>query len=600
MIPVGTTLRLRELPRATLILIGANFLIFIAEALLPESALHWVFRNFGFGPTVVNPVAPFTSMFLHGSVSHVFFNMLFLWIFGGPVEERIGSRPFVVYYLCAGVFSAVLYSAMEALARGSLGLPTIGASGAVSGVMAIYVYRCFYSRMKMVIHPLLLPVKVNIPAAPLIILWFLRDILGGIASFSGASGVAHWAHVGGFAFGIGVAMVKRYGLEARVEYLREKINRKLEAGGGWVAAEKDLLKLHNALPGDAEVLHDLARLYANRQRADQAARYYAEAAQTYVVKDPFSAACVVAEEMDVLKKSLPLQHHLRAAEIFTDRHMIEEAHKVLYLPLREKQRKGPVTERALAMFIMLSLDLGRKKQAAAATELFRKLFPESRHLAGLEKAEAARPGEIFAHKRPAAPAAPTQEEERAEERKGRGVRALALAMEVLSEPFFLFSWALVSVFSFVFFALGLLPRFLSENFFSLGVQLAVLALSALLAVEHRLRLVMRLFDFSGRKSDKQAIKEFELKRSLENAQLAERGERFSDAAGLYEDYLAREPKDHQARLSLARIYHNRLNDAEKALSHYRALIKLIEPGTPYYEEVSGFIRELAKEGPAAS
>lgn len=599
MIPVGTTLRLRELPRATLILIGVNFLVFIVEALLPGPALRWVFENFGFGPTVVNPVAPFTSMFLHGSVFHVFFNMLFLWIFGGPVEERIGSRPFVVYYLCAGVVSAVLYSAMEGLARGSLGLPSIGASGAVSGVVAIYVYRCFYSRMKMVIHPLLLPVKVNIPAAPLIVLWFLRDILGGISSFSAASGVAHWAHVGGFAFGIGVAMVKRYGLDARVEYLRDKINRKLAAGGGWAGAEKSLLKLHDALPDDAEVLHDLARLYANQQKADQAARYYAEAAQTYVVKDPLSAACVVAEELEVLKKPLPIQHHLRAAEIFIDRHLIEDAHKVLYLPLREKQRKGPVTERALALFIMLCLDLGRKKQAAAAMELFKKLFPESRHLSGMEKAQAARPGEIFAHKRPAAPTPPTQEEERAEGKKGRGVRALALAMEVLSEPVFLTSWAAVNVLSYMLLVFGLLPRFLSDNFFSLWVQLLVLVLSALLAVEHRLGLVMRLFDFSARKSDKEALKEFDLKRSLENAQLAEKEERFPDAAGLYEDYLAREPKDLQARLSLARIYQSRLDDAEKALGHYRELIKLVEPGTPYHEEVSGFIKELAKEGPAA-
>lgn len=598
MIPVGTTLRLRELPRATLILIGANFLIFIIEALLPEAALHWVFRNFGFGPTVVNPIAPFTSMFLHGSVCHVVFNMLFLWIFGGPVEERIGSKPFVVYYLCAGVASAVLYSAMEALARGSLGLPSIGASGAVSGVMAIYVYRCFYSRMKMVIHPLLLPVKVNIPAAPLIILWFLRDILGGIASFSAASGVAHWAHVGGFVFGIGVAGVKRYGLEARVEYLREKINRKLKAGGGWAAAEKELLKLHDAMPEDAEVLHDLARLYVNREKHDQASRYYAEAVQRYFVKDPFSAACVVAEHAEVLKKPLPIQHHLRAAEIFIDKYLIEDAHKALYLPLREKQRKGQVTERALALFVMLSLDLGRKKQAAAAMELFKRLFPESRHLAAMEKAEGARPGEIFAHKRPAEAAPPSREEERAGERKGRGVRALAGVMEALSEPLFLFSWVVVNIIAYVFLVLGMLPRFLSENFFSLGVQLLVLVLSALLAVEHRLRLVMRLLDFSGRPSEKEALRGFELKRSLENAQLAEREERFTEAAGLFEEYVVHEPKNLQARFSLARLYHNHLDDAGKALGHYKALIKLIEPGTPYYEEVVGHIRELSKAGSA--
>jgi membrane associated rhomboid family serine protease len=607
MIPVGTSLRLSELPRGTLVLIGLNFLVFVVEALLPEAALQWVLTHFGFGPTVLNPVAPLTYMFLHGSVAHFAFNMMFLWIFGGPVENRIGTRPFVFYYICAGIVSGVLYTVVEFLARGGGGLPAIGASGAISGVMAIYVWRCFYSKMKMVIHPLLLPVKINLPAAPLIIIWFLRDVLGGIASFSMPTGVAHWAHVGGFVFGLGVAMVKRYGLEARAEHLRDGINNKLQAGGGWEAAEKELLKLHRALPEDPEVQHDLARLYAGRLTGERATRHYAEAGrlyagavQRYFLKDPFSGACTVLEHSDMLKKPMPLQNHLHAAEIFVEHYCLAEAHRVLIAALKHKQKKNSLAERALALFIKLSHDLGKRKQTDHALGLFKPLYPKSKYEGELEKALSSAPGSVFAHKRPPERPAPGLEEGRAEKRKTLIVQFLAYAMEVITEPFFLFAWLVVSILAYVYLALGKLPSFVSDNFFSLGVQLLIFVITALLSVEHRLRLVTRFLNPSRGPTEKEAQKDFELTRSLEDAVRAEREERFPDAARLYEEYLAIDPDHLEARHKLARLYHTRLEEAKKAASHYKHLLGLIKPDTAFYREISGHLRELLRGGQPAS
>ena len=167
MIPIGTNVERHKLPKATLILIGINTLVFIFELLLSNDALTSLVQNLGFGPASRNPVVPLTSMFLHGDIFHIAFNMLFLWVFGSPVEERVGSRNFLIYYFGAGIAAGFLNLMMEIIARPDSTIPMIGASGAISGIMALFLYRCFYSKMKLVIHIFLLPRQFNIPVIQL-------------------------------------------------------------------------------------------------------------------------------------------------------------------------------------------------------------------------------------------------------------------------------------------------------------------------------------------------------------------------------------------------------------------------------------------------
>ncbi len=281
MIPVGTNLERKKFPIATLGLIGTNIFIFVIEMLLPHDVVGWTFQHLGFGPATRNPISLVTSLFLHGDIYHVAFNMLFLWVFGGPVEERIGSRDFLTFYFGAGFVAGILSVVMEMIARPDSTVPGIGASGAISGIMALFLYRCFYAKLKLVITPLFLPHQVNVPVFPLVLLWFFQDVAMGIFSLSVPTGVGHWAHVGGFAFGIGIGRFKRYGHEGQVEQLRSRILQHLSNGGGWKAAEKDLLKLLKKAPDDPEVHHDLARLYAERGETAAAERHDAAAVQRY-------------------------------------------------------------------------------------------------------------------------------------------------------------------------------------------------------------------------------------------------------------------------------------------------------------------------------
>ena len=108
MIPIGTNLKRNKLPVATLAIIGVNVIFFIIEMLLPDDVLIWVVQNFGFGPATRNPLALITHMFLHADIYHITFNMLFLWIFGGPVEERTGTKDFLIYYFGAGIAAGML------------------------------------------------------------------------------------------------------------------------------------------------------------------------------------------------------------------------------------------------------------------------------------------------------------------------------------------------------------------------------------------------------------------------------------------------------------------------------------------------------------
>jgi membrane associated rhomboid family serine protease len=146
------------------------------------------------------PVRLVASLFLHGGWGHILGNMLFLWIFGDNVEDAMGHGPFFVFYLICGVVANLVHIVANPLSAE----PTIGASGAIAGVLGAYLVLYPTARVQLVIWLLLFLRFVWVPAVLFLPLWIFIQLFSGLASLGvpQAGGVAWWAHIGGFACGL--------------------------------------------------------------------------------------------------------------------------------------------------------------------------------------------------------------------------------------------------------------------------------------------------------------------------------------------------------------------------------------------------------------
>ncbi|MBN2554911.1 MAG: rhomboid family intramembrane serine protease [Anaerolineales bacterium] len=210
MFPLRDTIRAKSFPGITYGLIGINVLVFLLESRIGEHALTTWLSTFALMParlSLANPASwltLITSTFLHGSWFHLLSNIWMLHIFGDNVEDRMGSGRYLAFYLLAGVVSGLAHALFSAYGN----LPTIGASGAIAGVMGAYIL--FYPRGRVVTFIpglFFLPWVIEVQAALFLGIWFLLQLSNGLMSIGMVdvaqfSGVAWWAHIGGFVFGM--------------------------------------------------------------------------------------------------------------------------------------------------------------------------------------------------------------------------------------------------------------------------------------------------------------------------------------------------------------------------------------------------------------
>jgi membrane associated rhomboid family serine protease len=204
-IPLRDDIPSRRLPVVTWLLIAANAAVFLHELSLGPAARSFIL-GLGIVPArfAIDPGAGaqtlFSSMFIHGGWGHLLGNMLFLWIFGDNVEDRMGHVPFLFFYLAAGLAAGLTHIYTQV---GSL-VPTVGASGAVAGVLGAYFV--LYPRARVLTLLPTFPMAVaEIPAVFFLGIWFVFQIFSGALQLSiarGAGGVAFLAHVGGFLAGL--------------------------------------------------------------------------------------------------------------------------------------------------------------------------------------------------------------------------------------------------------------------------------------------------------------------------------------------------------------------------------------------------------------
>jgi membrane associated rhomboid family serine protease len=201
LIPLRSSERIHSTTKVTAGLIAVNAVIFLYQATLPPRALNDFVTQWGIVPDRLNLATLVTSMFLHGGWLHILGNMLFLWVFGRNVEDLIGGTRFLGLYLACGIAAGVVQIIFTPYSR----VPTIGASGAIAGVMGAYLIRFPRSHIKSLFWLIFFWV-LEIPAAFLLLYWFAIQFLSGFSSLAQTDytggGVAWFAHVGGFIAGM--------------------------------------------------------------------------------------------------------------------------------------------------------------------------------------------------------------------------------------------------------------------------------------------------------------------------------------------------------------------------------------------------------------
>ncbi|MCG6902670.1 MAG: rhomboid family intramembrane serine protease [Rhodobacter sp.] len=195
-------------PFVTYALIAANVLIFISywhlfndQRALARFWFDWALlpENISDGRNYYTLV---TSTFLHGGFMHLAGNMLFLYIFGDNLEEDLGHVGFLLFYLACGVGAGLIH----VLAAPYSGVPTVGASGAIAGVMGGYLLLYPKARVDVLIIFIVFFKVFPVPAWVMLGIWFALQLISGTSMDAAASGVAHWAHVGGFVIGFGLVL----------------------------------------------------------------------------------------------------------------------------------------------------------------------------------------------------------------------------------------------------------------------------------------------------------------------------------------------------------------------------------------------------------
>jgi len=213
MLPIKDDIPTQRRPVVTIALIVVNCLVCMFEFTLGQTGYELFTYKWGLIPielttgieltpefTTSSVANLFTSMFMHGGLLHLGGNMLYLWIFGNNVEDRLGRVKFILFYVASGLAAALAFVATDLHGE----VPMVGASGAIAGVLGAYLVSYPRARVQTLIFILYFIRIVRIPALYVLGFWFLLQVLNGLPALGsqGGGGVAWFAHIGGFIFGV--------------------------------------------------------------------------------------------------------------------------------------------------------------------------------------------------------------------------------------------------------------------------------------------------------------------------------------------------------------------------------------------------------------
>lgn len=322
----GEAVRGRHRPYVTVALIVINVVVYLytSGGLLVSTLPRYV-SEYGYKPIYMLTsaetalVALFTSMFTHADIFHIFFNMLFLWIFGSRVEKLVGHARFLALYLLSGATAVVFHTAFSPFGGiEALGIPAVGASGAISGVLGTYLLLLPHTKITMCTFFLFIPFCFSLPAYAYLLLWFAQQVLYGYLVLGG---VAYFAHIGGFVAGLLLAPIVARSLMTRRTYVDELLARYLESVLGivlprrrglstgakvllsllLVAVAAGFIYIHSVL---LPQVHENALAYVAYVKAESNGLVEDENVALYVINGEVSTSQIVIDSIRVLVNRL--------------------------------------------------------------------------------------------------------------------------------------------------------------------------------------------------------------------------------------------------------------------------------------------------------
>lgn len=368
-------------PWATLGLILANAAAFYATRLLLPADLATLENALVFLPPEpirgISLLSPLASLFLHADAGHLWGNMAFLWAFAPAVEERLGARHFLLLYLATGLIGLTVSIVIWRLFFG-LPLYSLGASGAVAGIMGVFMVRCYFKKLVIPV-PLagLLSAKLRVSSLPVLGLFFVSDLHSGIDRLSGGtSNINYWTHVGSMAAGFALAVLLRLHAKAAEEKYTEQ---GLAAMGSEFGRRDSIDSLQAALrlnPDNEAALTGLAREYATT-RKPEGRELFQRAIALQVGANPEKAMETYIEYRAAYGPGLESDLQYRLAGVFYRKGEHEPAARLLEALVAEPSAPDGTRQRAFFQLVVLLAENNMLEAAHYRLRQFRELFPAS-------------------------------------------------------------------------------------------------------------------------------------------------------------------------------------------------------------------------------
>jgi membrane associated rhomboid family serine protease/Tfp pilus assembly protein PilF len=348
-----------------------------------------------YAPTLINyPLSFLTSMYLHADFYHLFGNMTFLWAFGSIVEKRIGWKHFMAAYhitgLLGGALAIIVYAGIL-----SENAHCLGASGAIAGIMGIYIVRCYFKKM---IVPLpifgFLPININIQMNAFVVigLFFALNLHGGFSQLLGSTAnIGYWAHLGGMAGGLWIAYRMKLSNEAIEERHRELgsslidgkaiVSKAFDEVGGFANAEKSLLIALEKNPRNTDTIVALARLHSFLKPSETGCNYYLQALQLLLSGKSPEVTSIFREFFSKYRKTIEAESQYRVASLLYREGDYDIASRTLEMLVDHPDTPEPIREKSMLLAAKLLDKLALHEAALIYYKRFIKSYPDSAHRA---------------------------------------------------------------------------------------------------------------------------------------------------------------------------------------------------------------------------